>query len=134
MTDTVALSLLAALAAALIFATVVMIRRMRISPRERERRRRLAIQAHGRMTDGNITEATAQTIFYAYSVAGVGYATSQDISDLADALPLGPEEYIGSTVSVKYSTQNPADSIVVCEEWSGLRTRAVGPRTQNSDS
>jgi hypothetical protein len=124
-TDTVALSILAAVAAVLIALAVWLIRRFRITPGERERRRRLAVNATGRITDGNITEANTEIIFYDYSVAGVEYATSQDITDLAAALQAAPEEYVGCTVSVKYSTQNPANSIVVCEQWSGLRSGAV---------
>lgn len=132
MTNTVALSILAGVGAALIAVTVWLILRMRISPRERERRRRVAVNAHGRMTDGSVTEATAGNLFYTYSVAGVEYTTSQDVSDLTDMLPLGPEHYIGCTVTVKYSTKNPANSIVVCEEWTGLRTHSL-PLRLNRD-
>jgi hypothetical protein len=121
-TDTAALSMLAAIAAVLIALTVWLVRRLRITPHERERRRRLVLNATGRITDGNVTEANSDTIFYDYSVAGVEYATSQDVTDLAAALQAAPEEYVGCTVSVKYSTHNPANSIVVCEQWSGLRS------------
>lgn len=124
-TDTVALTILAAVAAVLIALTVWLIRRFRISPGERERRRRLFVNARGRITDGNVTEANGETILYSYSVAGVGYTTSQDIRDLVNAIPGPPEEYVGCTVSVKYSRQNPANSIVVCEEWTGLRSGAA---------
>ena len=92
----------------------------------------MEINAHGRMTDGSVTEATPDNLFYMYSVAGVEYMTSQDVSDLSAMLPLGPEHYIGCTVSVKYSTQNPANSIVVCEEWTGLRTQSLPLRRKSN--
>jgi hypothetical protein len=94
----------------------------RESPRERERRRRLFVNARGRLADGSITEATETAIFYTYSVGGVEYATSQDVGDLRSMFTVAPERLIGGPVTVKYATQNPANSIVVCEEWSGLRS------------
>jgi len=36
-------------------------------------------------------------------------------------MPPGPQRLIGA-VTLKYSPRNAANSIVVCEEWSGLRT------------
>jgi hypothetical protein len=60
-----------------------------------------------------------QILVYEYSVAQVSYHTAQDISKLAS-----PEELErvceGLPVRVKYDPQNPGDSIVVCEDWSGL--------------
>ena len=94
----------------------------RESPREREKRRRLFVNARGRLADGSITEASDTAIFYNYSVGGVEYATSQDVGDLRATFTVAPERLIGGPVTVKYATQNPANSIVVCEEWSGLRS------------
>jgi hypothetical protein len=110
------------LAAAALIAVVLWIVLHRDNPRERERRRRLEVNARGRLADGNITEATDTSIFYSYSVGGVEYATSQDIDELRATLKVEPERLIGSPVTVKYAMQNPANSIVVCEEWSGLHS------------
>ena len=94
----------------------------RDNPRERERRSRLEVNARGRLADGNITEATDSSIFYSYSVGGVEYAMSQDIDELRATFKIAPERLIGCPVTVKYVMQNPANSIVVCEEWSGLHS------------
>lgn len=94
----------------------------RENPRDREKRRRLFVNARGRLADGSITEASDTAIFYTYSVGGVEYATSQDIGDLRAAVTVAPESLIGGPVTVKYAMRNPGNSIVVCEEWSGLRS------------
>jgi hypothetical protein len=110
------------LAAAVLIAVVLWVLFHRENPREREKRRRLEVNLRGRLADGSITEATDSSIFYSYSVGGVEYATSQDIDDLRAAVKVEPERLIGCPVSVKYVMQNPANSIVVCEEWSGLHS------------
>lgn len=102
-----------------------LMRRMRVPAPERERRRRLAVNAYGRMVDGHITDANQDFIFYTYTARGVTYTTSQEISTLRDVLPADPAALIGP-VTVKFSTRNPADSIVVCEGWSGFRQSAGG--------
>jgi hypothetical protein len=91
-------------------------------PEKRERKRRLAIHRKGRLGDALITEATESTLYYSYSVHGVQYETSQDIATLRDRLPADPERLIGGTASLKYAPNNPANSILICEEWSGLRS------------
>jgi hypothetical protein len=90
------------------------------TPEKRERRRRLAVNTTGRLGDALITEAADDALYYTYSVRGVQYAASQDISGLRDRLPAAPERLIGMA-GMKYSTRNPANSILICEEWSGLR-------------
>jgi hypothetical protein len=92
----------------------------RTTPEERERQRRLTVGRRGRLVDGVITDANATTLFYSYAVGGVGYAASQDVGGLRKLLPADPERFIGP-VTIKYAMQNPANSIVVCEDWSGLR-------------
>jgi hypothetical protein len=91
----------------------------RITPEERERRRRRALGARGKMGDATLVELRGEMLFYSYNVRGVEYTACQDIAPLKAGLPaelsdLGP-------VSVKYDPRNPANSIVVSEEWSGLR-------------
>ena len=46
----------------------------------------------------------------------------QEIASLHPLLPDVPDRLIGSLAGIKYSTRNPANSILICEEWSGLRT------------
>ena len=96
-------------------------RSSRISSEERERRRRAALAAHGKMGDATLLEIRDGSLVYAYVVRGVQYTASQDISRLTAQVPadyssLGP-------VAVKYDPRNPANSIVLAEEWTGLRVR-----------
>lgn len=129
MPESVALVLLVLAAAALLALGVRIVYRARRDPREREKRRRLAVHAHGRLADGTITEADDVAIFYSYSVGGVEYATSQDVAELREAISMAPEQMIGCPVTVKYAMRNPANSIVICEEWSGLRPGAPAARS-----
>jgi hypothetical protein len=94
--------------------------RSRLSPEKREQRRRLDINLNGRLGDALLTECHEDTLYYTYDVRGVHYTASQDISALRDQLPDAPER-LGGMVNMKYAAQNPANSILVCEEWSGLR-------------
>ena len=95
-------------------------RMMRVNPEKRERKRRLLLHQHGRLGDAFITEATEDMLYYSYSVGGVQYEASQDVSGLRHLLPAEPQRLIGPA-GLKYSSKNPANSILVCEEWSGLR-------------
>jgi hypothetical protein len=105
----------------LVAAGVYVVIRLRRKPKDKEQRRRLTVNLHGRLGDATITDLHGDTVFYSYSVRGVSYTASQDISKLRDYLPADPERLIGQAASLKYSPQNPANSILVCEEWSGLR-------------
>ena len=111
--------------------------RTRGTPEKRERQRRLALHHRGRIGDAMINEATADALYYSYSVGGVQYEASQDITALRDRLPSEPERLIGWS-GMKYSSNNPANSILICEEWSGLREpparSARGARSAHSDS
>jgi hypothetical protein len=90
----------------------------RVTPEERERRRRTALVAAGKMGDATLTEVREPFIFYAYLVRGVEYTASQDVSALRERVPT--DLSLVSAVSVRYDPRNPANSIVVSEEWSGL--------------
>jgi hypothetical protein len=114
------IALLAVLVAAAVVGGLVLVFRRRRNPQERERLRRLAVNERGRLADGYIGEATETTVFYSYSVRGVGYTASQDVSTLRDVIPGETERLIGP-VTLKYLAANPANSIVVCERWTGLR-------------
>jgi hypothetical protein len=92
----------------------------RISPEEVERRRRASLVAQGKMGDALLVEFRDGYLFYSYAVRGVEYTASQDLSFLRDSFP-GDLAAMGP-VSLKYDARNPANSIVVAEEWSGLRS------------
>jgi hypothetical protein len=94
--------------------------RSRITPEERERRRREWLVATGKMGDAVLVEMRESLLFYTYDVRGVEYTASQDITPLVSKLPVNGISPNGA-VSVKYDPRNPANSIVVAEEWSGLR-------------
>lgn len=95
-------------------------RNSRITPEERERRRRASLVARGKMGDATITEIRAELLFYSYDVRGVEYIASQDLTLLKEYLPTDLSVLIGA-VSVRYDPKNPANSIVLAEDWSGLR-------------
>jgi hypothetical protein len=91
----------------------------RITPQERERRRRAALVATGKMGDATLTEVREGLLFYAYMVRGVEYTASQDVSQLKERVPTDLSSL--GAVSLRYDPKNPANSIVVSEQWSGLR-------------
>lgn len=95
-------------------------RASRLTPEDRERLRRAMVVARGKMGDALIVEFRDNLIFFTYSVRGVEYTASQDISALKSQVPQDLSSIL--PVAVKYLPQNPANSIVVAEEWSGLRT------------
>jgi hypothetical protein len=93
--------------------------RARRHPDELERRRRIRLHVVGRMGEALVQQADEQTLHYCYEIAGVHYSTSQDIGKLAEHLPAAPHLLIGNAL-IKYHPQNPANSILICEHWSGL--------------
>jgi hypothetical protein len=113
-------------------AAIIWLRlRKRPTPQEIERQRRMAIHREGKMGNGQVidvvtepkaTEPESVSIVYSYSVAGVVYTASQDVTDLQGKLPADRMSMVGA-VSVKFAPRNPANSMVLCEEWSGLRNR-----------
>jgi hypothetical protein len=120
MTPVWQLAALAGLSGVLIAVGVRVLLQGRSSPEERERVRRLLINERGRLTDGTVTDVSPAQIHYAYSVAGVEYRTAQDVTNLPQLLPPDLDRLIGP-VTLKYLPRNPANSIVLCEAWSGLR-------------
>jgi hypothetical protein len=94
--------------------------RSRPSASELERRRRAMLYANGKMGDANLIELRESVMFYSYAVRGVEYHATQDVADVLHLLPPDAWTSIGP-VSVKYDARNPANSIVLCEQWSGLR-------------
>ena len=94
--------------------------RSRVSPDEKERRRRAMLLATGKLGDATLVDIQNELLVYSYAVRGVAYTASQDVSRLKAFVPedvasLGP-------IGVKYDPRNPANSIVLGEGWSGLRS------------
>jgi hypothetical protein len=108
---------LALLAAALSYRAYL---RRRPTPQELERRRRKALNAIGKIGDGTIVELQEKIIFYSYDVRGIEYMASQDVTALEALVPTDPWALAGP-VSVKYDPRNPANSIILSEEWTGIR-------------
>jgi hypothetical protein len=96
---------------------------------ELERARRLFLARSGRLVDGMLLDVcevkaedgrTLTMLLYSYRIGGVDYESSQDITDMrgvVDALQVRA----GFPCSARYQPGNPHNSIVVAEEWSGLR-------------
>jgi hypothetical protein len=91
----------------------------RITPEEIERRRRAGLVAQGKMGDALLLEFREGYIFYSYAVRGVEYTASQDLTWFDGPMP--GDLSAMAPVCVKYDARNPANSIVVAEQWSGLR-------------
>jgi hypothetical protein len=106
-------------------------------PDEIERQRRAYLNQIGRIVEGQITdlvevsEDTARSkgknadprrklVCYSYSISGVSYETAQDITSLEGHA--GLERIItGLPASIKYDPSNPSNSILIADDWSGLR-------------
>ena len=100
----------------------------RLDPAEAERQRRLHINRVGRIVEGRVVElkdevadgqAPAYLLVYKYEVRGVEYQAAQDISFFRHRVDF-KRLAAGQPTSVKYDPQNPTNSIVLCEDWSGL--------------
>jgi hypothetical protein len=111
---------LCGLAIVLVALAIYIAMRIHGTPEKREQKRRLKVNRLGRLGDALITEASDAAIYYSYSIRGVQYTASQDVSSLRERLPIEPERLIG-IASLKYDPRNPANSILICEEWNGLR-------------
>jgi hypothetical protein len=91
----------------------------RVTAEERERRRRDALAVHGKMGDAVLVEIREDLLLYTYTVRGVEYTASQDVSAVRERVP---SDYSSiASVAVKFDPRNPANSIVLAEGWSGLR-------------
>lgn len=115
---------------------------------EAERERRAYLNRVGRIVDGQVLEiveeaienrgakyaglfgkrsriTTAKTsahkmLLYTYSISGVTYEAAQDISGLEEQACLD-RVVAGQPVGVKYDPANPSNSILIADDWSGLR-------------
>jgi hypothetical protein len=96
----------------------------RPTPEELERRRRIGLNHVGKMADAMTLDVHETSVEYSYDVRGIEYTALQDISMLQDHL-LPDRLTLAGPASVKYDPRNPANSIVLCEEWSGLRHATI---------
>jgi hypothetical protein len=125
MQPNVQLAVLAGAAAALIaLGAWIALRVSQRSPEKREKRRRTHVNQVGRLGDALITEASDTLLYYTYMVHGVEYSASQDITSLRELLPDDPGRLVG-VAHLKFSPKNPANSILICEAWSGLRGKRL---------
>jgi hypothetical protein len=130
MNETLRLSAFALIAGAGLLTTgVIWSRLRRKTPEQLERERRLRISENGRITDGAVIDVNEmnvnggdeiQLLVYRYAVAGVSYEASQDITSLRHRVDLHSCRS-GLMTSIKYDPTNPGNSIVIAENWSGLR-------------
>jgi hypothetical protein len=114
-------------------------------PEDAERKRRLHLNQIGRIAEGQVVEfvehppeppAPKKTfgqrprpvthdgprhlVSYSYAISGVTYHTAQDITGLEGQIRF--ERLVtGQPASIKYDPSNPSDSILVADDWSGLR-------------
>jgi len=116
-----------------------------VDPEEVERKRRLHLNQIGRIAEGQVVDLAeheadprpARGLFgskpqplavnrlrhlvsYSYAISGVTYQTAQDITGLESQVRM--ERLVaGQPASIKYDPSNPVDSILVADDWSGLR-------------
>lgn len=117
-----------------------------VNPEAEERKRRLHLNQIGRIAEGQVVELVEhppeskgsrkglfvagarpladmrprQLVSYSYAISGVTYHTAQDITGLEGQIRF--ERLVaGQPASVKYDPSNPSDSILVADDWSGLR-------------
>ena len=109
--------------------------RRRPSEEEIERERRAQLVRSGRIIDGTLLDMTGGDeaqgaepqkigfIVYKYEIGGVEYECSQDVTSLRDHVH--PEDLrLSFPCSVRYDVRRPENSIVLAENWSGLRMTA----------
>ncbi len=125
----------AAVAALLLALGLWLLFRKRPTDEELERARRQFLAHSGRLVDGMLldiceVEAPAKSkkepartltmLLYSYRIGGVDYQSSQDITSISGVVDAA-QVRIGFPCSARYQPGNPHNSIVVAEEWSGLR-------------
>jgi hypothetical protein len=102
----------------------------RKDPAELEKLRRLDINKRGRISAGRVVDlveaeaagSKSYLVVYSYEVAGVTYEAAQDVSALPEIAAIA-HLASGRIASVKFDPKRPGNSIIACEEWSGLQAR-----------
>ena len=106
-----------------------LLRRKRPTPAEIEFARRQFLTQNGRIVDGTLIDVAEvpgedgnplTMVMYEYRMGGVDYECSQDITLMGDVVTVAHVRS-GFPCSVRYQPGNPENSIVVAEQWSGLR-------------
>ena len=106
-----------------------LLRRKPRSTEELERVRREWLNKIGRITDGTVIDVqelscnghrSSTMLIYKYDVAGVSYEASQDVTYLRQWINLQSCR-LGLPTSVRYDPHNPGNSMVISENWMGLR-------------
>jgi hypothetical protein len=109
--------------------------RKRPSEEEVERQRREDLVKSGRIIDGTVIDISdlspqesgrpngMRLILYKYEIAGVVYECSQDVTLLGDFVDIY-DCRLGFPCSVRYDSHRPVNSILIAENWSGLRNTA----------
>lgn len=107
----------------------------RPTPDELELARRQFLVHSGRLVDGMLLDIaeveapalskkeparTLTMLIYTYRIAGVDYECSQDITAMPEVVDAA-QVRAGFPTTVRYQPGNPQNSIVVAEEWTGLR-------------
>lgn len=100
--------------------------RHRPTPQERERKRRLDVNLRGRTGNAILVDYRDGVFSYTYDVHSIEHTATQDIAALVPQLPADPSTLVGRPAIIKYLASNPANSIVVCEDWSGLLFQPQG--------
>ncbi len=114
---------------------LLLVLRRRPTPAELERARRRFLVQSGRLVDGMLldvceVEAPAKSkleptrtlimLLYNYRIGGVNYECSQDITDMLGVLDVS-QVRAGFPCTARYQPGNPQNSIVVAEDWTGVR-------------
>jgi hypothetical protein len=125
----------AALLIALLAVGLWLVLRKGPSPEERERARRRFLSHSGRLVDGMLLDiCTVETpakskklpartltlLQFSYRIGGVDYECTQDITEMREVVDAA-QVRAGFPCSARYQPGNPHNSIVISEEWSGLR-------------
>jgi hypothetical protein len=128
--DSLRLYGLVAAGGAALLGAYALLRSKRKNEDDLERDRRSWLETSGRITDGTVIDVqelapptnhrSAVMLIYKYDVAGVSYECSQDVTYLRHWINLHSCR-LGLNTSVKYDPQNPGNSLVVSENWMGLR-------------
>jgi len=96
----------------------------RATPEEKERARIEALLKNCRNIEGMLTDTAEPLVYFTYEVRGVTYHAAQDVSAIvgADLVQFGNS--LGP-VTVRYSTSNPANSIIFAKDWNGLKKNEI---------
>lgn len=141
----------ALLAVAAVFAggALIWLRGRPQDPVEAERQRCLHLNRVGRIIEGQVLEVIEQAVpaaavrpalffrrrkspaldkgirsrtlvFYSYHISGVSFESAQDVSGLEERACIR-SVVMRQPASVKYDPANPGNSILVADDWSGLK-------------